>query len=200
MQWQHKLSCTEALRGSAKYREAFDTLARKTGIGAPIGGSGTEGADISRWPSAQREEFADAIWRASEMPPEAEFLEQYKPYCTWAELGDAIALGHEVGLHTASHPFCDALSEADIAVEFVAPAALLRERLGIQSLAFAYPFGRRLPGQLETMAQKAADLACLLGSSGVSPRSVPPEAWRRVNLEKGIDRWLFGQPIVNAIF
>jgi peptidoglycan/xylan/chitin deacetylase (PgdA/CDA1 family) len=54
-----------------------------------------------------------------------------------------VADGHAVGLHTHTHPDCARLDDDGVRAEIIEPARRLSAELGIASLAFSYPFGRR---------------------------------------------------------
>src|SRR5262249_3036592 len=57
------------------------------------------------WAMERKEELVDTLWKACDMPPLHEFLDEHQPYFTRDGLKRWLAAGHGVGLHTASHPF-----------------------------------------------------------------------------------------------
>lgn len=199
LQWQHRLLCIAALKGEAAYLRALNALVRASGIGRPIDEVRREFNVTALWPIERREAYTRELWQACDMPPEEEILAAHRPYLSWDGLQTLLAHGHEIGLHSASHPFCERLGEDDIEAEIVRPAALLRERLGLDELPFAYPFGRRLPPELEALAQRRARLSCMLGVQGLSPRGTPAVALERVEGDAGLELGLFGRPNVKAL-
>jgi peptidoglycan/xylan/chitin deacetylase (PgdA/CDA1 family) len=133
------------------------------------------------------------------MPPVEEYLEQHKPYFGWDELESWIARGQFVGLHTATHPFCSRLSEDGIKSEIIEPAQMLRRRLGIDKLGFAYPFGDRIASlQLEQQTCEAAGLTAMLGVTGTSVIGTPPWRMERIDAEQGLDVCLYTRPMMKA--
>ncbi len=81
------------------------------------------------WPMRQKETLVDTLWAASGMVPLSEYLADFQPYMTWEDLNEWRSHGHQIGLHTRTHPVCANL-EADIIVdEIVRPAEFLKKRL-----------------------------------------------------------------------
>ncbi len=200
LMWMHKLSAVAGLRGHESLTRACNAVTARRGL-QPIS-AWTDLPQAARgWPADQKDDVAAAIWTEAGMPPEAEFLEEMRPYMTWDDLRDWIARGHGVGLHTHTHPFCSTLTQSDLDAEFVRPAAEIRAKLGLDDLAFAYPFGDRLADpDLERRAFAAADLSCMLGVEGLSPLGTDPVRLERVEAEAGLDARLFARPIYRALF
>jgi len=62
-------------------------------------------------------------------------------YVTWAELREMVAGGMEIGSHSLTHPFMDALDESGVAREFGQSKAILEDRLGCAVTAASLPRG-----------------------------------------------------------
>lgn len=187
LMWRNKLSAIKALRSGDAIVRAYGTL----GI-API----AEGRELMRastaWAMSRKDEFADALWKAVEMPPLAEFLAEHKPYLGWDDLREWRSRGHEVGLHTKTHPYCVRLRGEEIDEEVVEPAALLRERLGLDWLALSYPFGARLPLPIEADLHSQGVFDSALGIAGFAPAGTPPHRLERASAEHMLDYHVFG--------
>lgn len=199
LMWMHKLQAIAVTSGADRLVQAYNQLMAETGAGPKLGSRAELTAAVWCWPMDRKEEYVDALYAACHMPPVEAYLDEYRPYMTWAELRAWRARGHGVGLHTRSHPFCDRLATADLDVEIVAPARELRRELGIDFLPFAYPFGNRLPARREAQVADEAGLACMLGVGGLSRRGTDPLRLDRVAGEDGLDHSLFGKPMVEAM-
>jgi peptidoglycan/xylan/chitin deacetylase (PgdA/CDA1 family) len=71
----------------------------------------------------------------------------------WAELATLRSLGWGIGSHTATHRRLSACSPDEYPSEIAAPLAELRDRLGLEQVAIAYPYGGR--EDIDTSARKA---------------------------------------------
>jgi peptidoglycan/xylan/chitin deacetylase (PgdA/CDA1 family) len=118
---------------------------------------------------SQKDELADELWQACDMPPLAEFLEQHQPYFTAEEIEEWLRAGHGIGLHTRTHPYCSQLSDDEIDDEIVKPALALRQRFGLDFLPFSYPFGDPLPLAAERALLDRRVIDCTFGNRGFAP-------------------------------
>lgn len=196
--WQHKLSALASRDGPRFVRE-FNRLTEKTHAGPMLIRPDRRFAAIRRWPARRKEEWADHLWRACDMPPVDELLDEHRPYVDWSDLEAWRAKGHGVGSHSRSHPFCGALDEPEVEEEIVSAAEELQRRLGLEAIAFAYPFGDRLPPDREAALARRGVFSCMLGAEGLSPRGTPPHRLERANADAGLDRQMFGRPVLKAL-
>jgi len=74
-------------------------------------------------------------------------------HLTWAQLRDLASHGFEVGSHTMSHRDLTRLSEHDLTEELARSKLLLEDRLGIEVVSLAYPFGKATPKVMEAAAR-----------------------------------------------
>jgi peptidoglycan/xylan/chitin deacetylase (PgdA/CDA1 family) len=199
LMWMHKLQAIAVTRGADRLVEAYNQLIAETGAGPKLGSRAELTAAVWCWPMERKEEYVEILYESCDMPPVEGYLDEYRPYMTWAELRAWRARGHAVGLHTRSHPFCDRLAPADLDGEIIAPATELRRELGSDFLPFAYPFGNRLPAEREARVADAAGLACMLGVGGLSRCGTDPLRLDRVAGEDGLDHSLFGKPVLEAM-
>jgi len=199
LMWQHKFSAIHHLRGEDLFVREFNRLAETITPGSSIGRAAEQTARTCDWPMSRKDEYADALWKACDMPPCDELLEEHRPYASWDELAEWQRRGHQVGLHTRTHPFCSRLSSTEIEAEIIKPARDLCDRLDLSSVPFAYPFGNRLPRTTEQELSASDRLTCLLGIDGLSTRGTPPCDLERARAESGLDDSLFVRPLVRAL-
>ena len=195
LMWRNKLMAIRALRDEPLYVQHYNALMTK--VARPGISRGKELLPASAgWPMAIKEELVDALWKACDMPMLSEFLDEHRPYFTWDGLKRWLAAGHDVGLHTATHPYCSRLSTEGIRAEIEEPAALLRTRLGLDFIAFSYPFGVRLAEAAERRlyADKVFDYA--FGIEGFAPRGTPDYRLGRECIEKTIAFPVFGTALM----
>jgi peptidoglycan/xylan/chitin deacetylase (PgdA/CDA1 family) len=193
MMWMHKIRCIEAMRVRELLERAVSRLQER--IGLPPLQAGSLGAALRTWPVRRKDELADEVWNACDMPPLGEILDEYKPYVTWDHLQAWMNAGHQVGLHTASHPYCAKLDEEGIESEIIAPARLLQARFGLRQVPFSYPFGERLPRGLEDRVRDRGLLSCMLGVGGVTPRAMSKFQLERIGVEGGVGRSVYAAPV-----
>jgi peptidoglycan/xylan/chitin deacetylase (PgdA/CDA1 family) len=70
-------------------------------------------------------------------------------HLTWTQLEDLVRHGFEVGSHTMSHRDLTRLSEHDLTEELGRSKRLVEDRLGIEVVSIAYPFGKATPKVME---------------------------------------------------
>ena len=99
LMWRNKLSAICALRPPDAYVRAYNRVTAQVGAAAIREASELLGA-AWHWDMARKDELADELWRACDMPPLAEYLDEHRPYLTREQLATWLADGHSVGLHT----------------------------------------------------------------------------------------------------
>lgn len=199
LMWQHKFSAIRAVRGDATFLREFHRLCERVLPGVDLRGIDEQTSLTLVWPMSRKDEYADALWKACEMPPLEEFLEEYRPYVDWAGLERWRRAGHQVGLHTRTHPFCSRLATEEIQAEIVEPIQELRGRLGVDSVPFAYPFGDRLGREQEDETSAVGRPSCMLGIRGLSRRGTPLHRLDRAPAEAGVSASVFGRPLLKAL-
>lgn len=198
LMWQHGLAAIRELRGDETFVRELNGLLAKTGCDDGIHKAEEQIWVTRLWPMERKDEYAESLWKACDMPPLGEFLEEHRPYFDWGGLEEWLRRGHTVGFHTDSHPFCSRLREADVVPEIVAPAMRLRERLRLQTIPFAYPFGERLVAEQEARVIDLELFSCLFSTGELSPPATAPQRLSRVEGEGGVDREVFGRPVMRA--
>jgi peptidoglycan/xylan/chitin deacetylase (PgdA/CDA1 family) len=66
-------------------------------------------------------------------------------YVTWAQLREMVAAGMEIGSHSLTHPFVDALSATELEREFGQSKHILQDRLGLPIHSASLPRGWEPP-------------------------------------------------------
>ncbi len=86
----------------------------------------------------------------------------------WSELQALRTAGWSIGAHTATHQRLSACPTDAYAAEIDAPLATLRQRLGLDDVAIAYPFGGRtdISSRALNAIQRAGYRACLSNYGG----------------------------------
>jgi peptidoglycan/xylan/chitin deacetylase (PgdA/CDA1 family) len=86
----------------------------------------------------------------------------------WTELAALRALGWDIGAHTATHQRLSACPPHEYPGEIAAPLAALRDRLGLEHVAIAYPYGGRtdIDGPALDAIVRAGYRACLSNYGG----------------------------------
>jgi peptidoglycan/xylan/chitin deacetylase (PgdA/CDA1 family) len=197
LMWRNKLSAIRALRREETYVPAYNRLMQ-------IGGAPTI-ADASellsaamQWDMARKDELADELWAACDMPALSDFLDEHRPYFTRDGLAAWSTDGHGVGLHTATHPDCSRLDADGVRAEILEPAERLRAELGVASLPFSYPFGRRCTPGHERILVDAGVLHCALGIRGFSRRGTDPLHLERASIEGDMRFSVYGKAFLGV--
>lgn len=195
LMWRYKLSAIQTLRPEETYVRANNRLMES--IASPGIRHATELMSAAmRWDMGRKEELVDALWAACDMPSVSDFLDEHRPYFTRRALARWIADGHAVGLHTHTHPDCARLDDDGVRAEIVEPARRLSAELGVSSLAFSYPFGRRCSAAHERMLVQAGVLQCALGIRGFSPRGTSPFRLERASIEGDMRFSVYGKALL----
>jgi peptidoglycan/xylan/chitin deacetylase (PgdA/CDA1 family) len=195
LMWRNKLSAIRELR-PAQSVPAYNALAQR------IGQPGIDDAErlLSAawgWEMARKDELADELWAACDMPPLTDFLDEHRPYFSADGLARWRADGHAVGLHTATHPDCSRLDAAGVNSEILEPARQLRSDLGIGSLTLSYPFGRRCGPAHEFAVADSGIFACALGIRGFSPQGTDRLRLERASIEDDMRFSVYGKAFLH---
>ena len=197
--WQHAFGVVRAIRGEAEFIAAFNRAQRRRGLGSDIGRF-SEFIDATKsWPQSEIDPVTDEVWSAAGLPDMRAFLEERRPYFDREGLSEWRRRGHDVGFHGKSHQWSRALDERGIEAQYIAPARDLKAEFGLGAVAFAYPFGDRLPPRHEAMLRESGLYSCLLGTDRLARRGESPFAVDRIEADFGLARHFFGRPIVQAL-
>jgi peptidoglycan/xylan/chitin deacetylase (PgdA/CDA1 family) len=196
LMWRNKLSAIRALRSADTYVPAYNRVTAQ--VGAPPIREASEllGAAM-RWDMARKDQLADAVWDACDMPPLAEYLDEHRPYLTREQLATWVADGHSVGLHTATHPDCSRLDADGVRAEILEPARRLRAELGVAQLHLSFPFGRRCRPELQPLLERDGLLGCALGIRGFSPSGTSPMRLERASIEGDMRFSVYGKAFLD---
>jgi peptidoglycan/xylan/chitin deacetylase (PgdA/CDA1 family) len=197
LMWKHKISAIEAMVPESIYVPQYNLLASRAGFTPIKSGSALQRASRA-WSMSRKDELADELWHACNMPPLSEFLDEYRPYLSWTEIQEWLAAGHAVGLHTLTHPYCSRLTDDEIEAEIVRPAADLRRRFNLDFLPLAYPFGDRMADAKEHACLQRGIFDCALGARGFARRGTAQERLERAGIEEwgGVGWPVFARPII----
>jgi peptidoglycan/xylan/chitin deacetylase (PgdA/CDA1 family) len=196
LMWRNKLSAIRALRPSDAYVNEYNRVTAQIGTSPIRAASQLMGAAMA-WDMARKDELADALWHACDMPPLDEYLDEHRPYLTREQLATWLADGHFVGLHTATHPDCSRLDADGVRTEVLEPARRLSEQLGAATLHFSYPFGRRVRPELEPLLERDGLIACALGIRGFSPSGTSPMRLERASIEGDMRFSVYGKAFLD---
>lgn len=199
LMWRNKLSVIRATVSETFYVPRYNDLMKK--LGRPEINAGNQlMAASTHWDMARKDEWADALWKACRLPSQSEFLEEQQPYFTWEGLRDWIGNGHSVGFHTHTHPFCSCLRREEMEQEIFQPAKQLKERLGLVSLPFSYPFGDRFRPECEQELLAHGVFNASFGIKGFSKRNTPGVRLEREAVEGLGAGWsVFGRSILRPL-
>lgn len=104
-------------------------------------------------------------------------------YVTWAQLREMVAAGMEVGSHSLTHPFVNALDRAGLEREFGESKRILEERLGIAVRSASLPRGWEPPALRPVLADLGYRVFCTSRVAwwhpGDDPLAMPRVAVRR---------------------
>ena len=196
LMWRNKLSAIRALRAPDAYVPAYNEVTARVGAPAIREASELLGAAM-HWDMGRKDELADELWEACDMPPLAEYLDEHRPYMTREQLATWVADGHGVGLHTDTHPDCSRLDAAGVRAEILEPARRLSAELGGAPLAFSYPFGRRCRPELEPLLEQDGVLRCALGIRGFAPAGTSAMRLERASIEGDMRFSVYGKAFLD---
>lgn len=192
LMWRNKLSAILALRPRERCVSAYNALMERTGSPGIAAASELLGAAVG-WEVGRKDELADELWAACDMPPLSEFLDEHRPYFSARGLARWLADGHDVGLHTDTHPDCSRLDADGARAEIIDPARRLCAELERGSLALSYPFGSRCRPAQERLLDESGLFDCALGIRGFSPRGTDPLRLERASIERELRFSVYGK-------
>ncbi len=192
LMWRNKLSAITALRSPEQCVRAYNALMERVGLPGIVDVSQLLGAAWG-WEMARKDELADELWAACDMPPLEEFLDEHRPYFSMDGLARWLADGHGVGLHTATHPDCSRLDAAGVRSEILDPARRLQAELGRACVPLSYPFGRRCSPAHERLLAESELFDCALGIRGFSPRGTDRLRLERASIEGDMHFSVYGK-------
>ena len=147
-----------------------------------------------------KEDLVDQLWEDCELPAVSEYLEEHSPYFTWDGLREWVRRGHSVGLHTHTHPVSSRLPLSMLEAEIRHPAQVLKEKLRMETISLSYPFGDRLPQDVEAELYRDGTIGAAFGIRGFAKRHVPPVRLERSGIENDDVRYrVFGGPVVDDL-
>jgi peptidoglycan/xylan/chitin deacetylase (PgdA/CDA1 family) len=196
LMWRNKLSAIRALRPPDAYVTEYNRVTTQVGA-RPIRAASELMDAAMGWDMGRKDELADALWEACDMPPLAEYLEEHRPYLTHEQLATWLADGHFAGLHTATHPDCSRLDADAVDAEILEPARRLSAQLGAAPLHFSYPFGRRVRPELEPLLERDGLLGCALGIRGFAPAGTSPMHLERASIEGDMRFSVYGKAFLD---
>jgi len=197
LMWRNKLSAILHLASGDLVVSAYNRIAARFRL--PVIKSHDELLEASRqWSMCEKDDLADQLWNACDLPPLEEFLADHRPYFTWKELHEWRSAGHGIGLHSVTHPFCSRLDDHGINREIVEPARELRERFELELIPFSYPFGDRLSPERERALLEDGVFDYAFGIAGFAPKHTAPNRLERAGLEAMGVAWpVFGQTLTS---
>jgi peptidoglycan/xylan/chitin deacetylase (PgdA/CDA1 family) len=153
------------------------------------------------WPMKIKEEVANDLWNLCNMPPLNEYLDENKPYFSGKDLDAWINRGYSIGLHTHSHPFCSRLDVQQIEDEIIGPSNYLRKRFNLVDIPFAYPFGDRLPRDIELELYRRGVYSCALGVDSFSNENANNGSYffERSSMEPSLNCYVFGKNLIHLL-
>jgi len=195
LMWRNKLCTIRALSPQETYLHEYNEMVDARGL-PPIAVPAAMMRESERWPQDLKDALCDELWQRCGLPELESFLAEHTPYLTWDGLRTLLERGHDVGLHTHTHPYCSRLGPEEVEAEVVAPAALLRARLGLDFLPFSYPFGVRLRAETERALCERGVFDAAFGIEGFSPRGTPNHRLERAPIERELLYPVFGKALL----
>jgi len=130
----------------------------------------------------ERKAFLENVLASFRGNGRAEWVrEQLPPALEWAHVHRMLQLGHSIGAHGVSHLEFVGCSPEEVEAEVRGSVARIREELGRQPVAFAYPGGFTLP-EPEGLLGSVGIRVAFTTQPGWVRRSDHPLRLRRVNL------------------
>ena len=200
LMWRNKLLAMISAKGRQVVGQHLLALHDEVGLTVRTATDADPLVTTYQWPMDRKEDLVDDLWQRCDMPPVRAFLDEHKPYFSLGDLRRLQRDGHEIGLHSRTHPLCPRLSDAQIEQEFVGPAQWLKETFGLTQVPMSYPFGPRLPAAAEQRLVSAGIVSAALGVRGFTRRPAEPCRLDRADVERCPEFQVFARPMVPSVF
>ena len=97
------------------------------------------------WSYAEFIARSQALCENFGIPTGEDIIDECRPYMSVPCIKDLLECGHDVGLHSQSHPYFPNLTCDDAVDEVLQNYATLKDNVQKEPLAFSFPFGARHP-------------------------------------------------------
>jgi peptidoglycan/xylan/chitin deacetylase (PgdA/CDA1 family) len=197
LMWRHKLSAVCSLAPEETCVAEYNVIADRLCL-PRIGSSSRLMRAASGWDMKAKDMLATELWERCKLPSLEEYLSVHKPYFSWDGLREWLARGHSVGFHTHSHPYCSRLRREELESELIEPAQKLRDKLELKNVCLSYPFGDRLPAELENELFAQGKFAAFFGIGGLTRKGTSNQKLERVAAERdGVPGAVFTRSLLN---
>ena len=117
-------------------------------------------------------------------PHDAEKPGRAPPTLSWDQIARIHDLGFAVGGHTANHIDCGSTDEDIVRRELVESRDVLRDRLGLDEVLFAFPYGRpeNITPRVLGMVAELGYSACFSANGGFQDRDVDRFNIKRIGI------------------
>jgi len=108
-----------------------------------------------------------------------------------AQVNDWLALGHEIGAHTLTHPRLNKIPLPEAREEITASKKKLEDLFGVPVRHFAYPYGCHNEETINLVREAGLETACTMEQGVVRPGDDLFRLKRLNVTDKRLARWLF---------
>jgi peptidoglycan/xylan/chitin deacetylase (PgdA/CDA1 family) len=131
---------------------------------------------------------------------EANPVREHLAIMSWEELAQLTSIGWSVGGHSHTHRRLADLSGPDLKMELTTPVRMIRERLGLDAIAMAYPFGgpADFSAAARALTRACGYTACFSDYGGENFPGADAFALRRIDIGGDLDG-LFWRTLVHGL-
>jgi len=149
LMWRNKLAYIGNTQPADSIHLAMKNLANEHRLLIPQSPNELMVWSRQHFPMAAKDELSSILWDQLVEVSLNEYLATKRPYLLTEQIKELIYQGFEIGAHSLSHPYFDALSYPEVVSEALGSMQRLEKQFDVPVRFFSYPFGVRCKPEFE---------------------------------------------------
>lgn len=149
LMWRNKLAYINNTQDSSRIFQSMNDLASEHQLPMPQSPAELMVWSKNHFPMSAKDELASKLWSRLVDVSLNEYLATKRPYLMTGQIKELIYQGFEIGAHSLSHPYFDALTYPEVVSEALGSVQSLERQFDVPVHFFSYPFGVRCKPDFE---------------------------------------------------
>jgi len=149
LMWRNKLAYIGNTQPANRIHQAMTKLAKEHRLLNPQSPNELMSWSRQHFPMSVKDELSSKLWADIVDVSLNEYLATKRPYLMTDQIKELIYQGFEIGAHSLSHPYFDALTYPEVVSEALGSVQSLERQFDVPVHFFSYPFGVRCKPEFE---------------------------------------------------